>query len=90
MLGLREEGRSFAAIARTLGLKRATDAHRALLRVVKDQPAGEREAVVSRELLRLDALEARIRTRDAEEPEKLASRMEGVEKMRTLLRATAD
>src|SRR6516225_4096527 len=70
-MALREQGRSFAAIARTLGLKRAADAREAFLRELRSRPDEERQLLVQHELERLDKLEARVRARDAEEPDKL-------------------
>ena len=83
---LREEGRSFAAIARTMGLKRAADAREAFLRELRGRPEGERPGLVERELGRLDKLEARIRARDAAEPGKLETRLGALEAMRASLR----
>jgi hypothetical protein len=85
-LGLREEGRSFAAIARTIGLKRAADAREAFLRELRSRPADERGGLVEREMKRLDKLEARIRARDAEEPDKLKTRLGALAAMRESLR----
>lgn len=85
-MALREQGRSFAAIARTLGLKRATDAREAFLRELRSSPDEERGHLVERELERLDKLEARIRTRDADEPEKLQTRLAALAAMRESLR----
>ena len=42
-MALREQGRSFAAIARTLGLKRAADARQAFLRELRSRPDEERQ-----------------------------------------------
>ncbi len=86
---LREEGRSFTAIAKTVGLTRADDAHRALLRALRRQPVPEREAAISRELQRLDALEARIRDRDVGDADAVSRRVEVVGKMRTHVRNQA-
>ena len=72
---MREQGDSYAAIARTLELKRATDARQAFLRALRNHPEPERKLMVARERQRLDVLEARIRARDAEEPEKLERRL---------------
>lgn len=52
------------------------------------QPASEHGQVVDRELKRLDALEARIRSRDAADPEKLDRRVGAVNAMRDLLRTS--
>ena len=82
---LREQGRSFAAIARTVGLKRAADARQAFLREMRALPDEERAALIQRELGRLDKLEARIRSRDAAEPEKLETRLGALAAMRASL-----
>ena len=85
-MALREQGRSFAAIARTLGLKRAGDARQAFLRELRSRPGEERQGLVERELERLDKLEARIRTRDVDEPDKLQTRLGALAAMRDSLR----
>jgi hypothetical protein len=85
-MALREQGRSFAAIARTLGFKRAADAREAFLRELRSRPQEERQPLVERELERLDKLETRIRTRDADEPDKLQTRLGALAAMRESLR----
>jgi hypothetical protein len=82
---LREEGRSFAAIARTVGLKRASDAREAFLRELRSRPEEERQVLVVSELERLDKLETRVRARDAEEPDKLQTRLAALASMRASL-----
>ncbi|HLX78026.1 MAG TPA: hypothetical protein VKR27_04015 [Acidimicrobiales bacterium] len=82
VLALREEGRSFSAIARQLGLRRAKDAYATFHRTLASRPEAERAEIVRRELERLAVLEVRIRSRDAKEPEKMARRLEGLEQMR--------
>jgi hypothetical protein len=84
-MALREQGRSFAAIASTLGLKRAGDARQAFLRELRSRPDEERPGLVERELGRLDTLEARIRARDADEPDKLQTRLGALAAMRDSL-----
>jgi hypothetical protein len=86
VLVLREQGRSFAAIARTVGLKRSADAREAFLRELRGRPEEERRGLVERELERLDKLEARVRVRDAEEPDKLQTRLGALAAMRASLR----
>ena len=81
-LRLREKGLSYAAVARSLGLKRATDARSAFLRALRASPAETHAEIVVREHERLAALEARIRDRDREEPEKLERRLEALSKLR--------
>jgi hypothetical protein len=81
-LALREQGRSYAAIARTLGLKRATDARAAFLRALRAAPEEERTLIAGRESQRLDQLEVRIRARDAATPDKLERRLEALAALR--------
>lgn len=83
---LREQGRSFAAIACTIGLKRAADAREAFLRELRSRPDEERQGLVERELERLDKLEARIRSRDVAQPDKLQTRLGALAAMRASLR----
>src|SRR5262249_2435706 len=71
VLALREKGSSYAAIASTLGLKRATDARESFLRGLRAAPEDQRTLMVQREHQRLDELENRIRSRDAAAPDKL-------------------
>ena len=69
-------------MARSLGLKRATEARQAFLRALRARPEEERVAIAVREQGRLDELEVRIRTRDAAEPEKLQRRLEALAVLR--------
>lgn len=64
-------------------MKRSSDAYQAFHRALNARPEPEREPLAREELERLTALEARIRSRDAEAPEKLQQRLEGLEQMRT-------
>jgi hypothetical protein len=81
-LTLRESGKSFSAIARTLGLDRATDAHRSYVRALGAREGDERRQLVKNEEARLDQLEQRIRERDAKDVPKLERRLEGVQRLR--------
>jgi hypothetical protein len=72
VVALRERGQSYSAVASALGLKRAVDAQEAFLRAMRNLPQSEGNALRTRELTRLDQLEARIRSRDANEPAKMA------------------
>jgi hypothetical protein len=65
-----------------LGLKRATEARQAFIRGMRSKPEGERKLIADRERERLDQLEVRIRTRDAEEPEKLERRLGALANLR--------
>lgn len=84
-MALREEGKSFAAIARTLGLKRASNAREAFLRELRKHSDEDRKGLVEREMERLDKLEERIRSRDGNEPEKLQTRLDALAAMRNSL-----
>ena len=79
---LREDGRSYAGVARSLGLKRANDARQAFLRALAKREGVERDGLRRRELERLDELEARIRTRDESEPDKLINRLAALDRLR--------
>ncbi len=71
VVALREQGQSYSAVARTLGIRRAVDAQAAFIRAMRKLQDPERKALIQRETERLDQLEARIRTRDAADPAKL-------------------
>jgi hypothetical protein len=58
-------------VARTLRIRRAVDAQAAFVRAMRKLPDQERAAPYKREPDRLDQLEARIRSRDAEQPAKM-------------------
>jgi hypothetical protein len=87
VLALREEGLSFAAIAGALGMRRSADAHAAFLRLLRQADDQERARLAGRELARLDNLEARIRSRDAGHPEKMARRLHALDDMREQVRS---
>lgn len=86
VLALREGGSSFSAIARRLELGRAIDAHRSFVRALGSRDGAERVRLVGNEEARLDRLEARIRERDAAEPDKITRRLLGVAKLRESIR----
>lgn len=65
-----------------MGLKRATEARQAFIRGMRSKPEAERKLIADRERGRLDQLEVRIRTRDAEEPEKLERRLGALANLR--------
>ena len=84
-LRLREEGRSYASVARSLNLKRSNDALAAFLRALHQRPDAEKVDLISRERARLDQLEARIRDRDKDDPTRLDRRLIALEKLRSSL-----
>jgi hypothetical protein len=79
---LRESGKSFSAIARTLGFDRATEAHRSYIRALGTHEGDERRQLIKNEDARLDELEQRIRQRDAGDVTKLERRLLGLENLR--------
>jgi hypothetical protein len=88
VLVLREQGRSFAGIARTLGLDSSTQANAAFNRALRRLPAGEQESVRTHEMARLDALGERVRQREDLDEVEMARRMRSLDRLRkTLLSA---
>jgi hypothetical protein len=81
-LRLREKGLSYAAVARSLGLKRATDARSAFERALRASPGEDHAGIMAREHQRLNALEVRIRERDREQPEKTERRLAALARLR--------
>ncbi len=86
VLALREGGASYSAIARTLELGRAIDAHRHFLHALGSYDGEERQRLVAHEELRLDRLEQRIRDRDVADPDKIKRRLLAVDKFREDIR----
>ncbi len=85
VLRLRETGASYSAVARSLGLRRAVDAHGAFVRAVTRREGEERRQLVMRESIRLDELETRIRQRDAGDDQKVERRILAVKRLREAL-----
>ncbi len=83
---MREAGSSYAQIAQALGIKRAREAHTLFMRALGNRPDPDRAAMARRESQRLDQLEARIRSRDAHDPEKMTRRLGALEDLRQGLR----
>jgi hypothetical protein len=81
----REEGRSFSAIARILEFKRTKDALEAFHRALRSRTDEERTSAIGRERVRLDGLEARIRGRDVNDPDKRERRLAALENLRNRL-----
>lgn len=84
-LELREADASYSTIARQLGLRRATDAHKAFIRALRTRAGEDQVNLVAKEQVRLDRLEVRIRERDAAQPEKIVRRLEAVATLRAAL-----
>jgi len=83
VLRLREEGRSYAAVARLVHLERAHEAHAAFVRALRRRPHDEQAGLIDRERSRLDQLEVKIRDRDRDDPTRLARRLAAVERLRS-------
>lgn len=84
-LAFREEGKTFAAIARELGLDGTIDANAAFNRALRRRPSGEQDGLRQREMARLDALGERVRQRVDLSEEEVARRMRGLERLRKAL-----
>lgn len=84
-LSLRDTGLTYSAVARSLEIRRAVDAHSAFLRALKQRDGDERAKLAEREAARLDQLETRIRTRDAADPTKMERRLVALAKLRAPL-----
>jgi hypothetical protein len=82
---LRDQGRSFAAIAQELDLAGAIDANAAFNRALRLRSADEQSALRIREIARLDALSERLRTREGVSEDELARQMHGVQRLRKTL-----
>jgi len=86
VVALRERGKSYSAIASTLGMKRAVDANEAFVRALRSLSEKERSALQQREWARLDQLEARIRSRDALQPAKMERSLVGLAALRETMK----
>ena len=84
-LALRDEGRSFAAIAQNLGLDSAGAANAAFNRALRCRPKAEQAWLRSREMMRLDAVASRVHGRDDLSVEEVVRRLRGVKHQRKTL-----
>ncbi len=86
VMALREQGRSFASIARDLGFEGATQANAAFMRALRRLPTAEQESLRSHEMARLNALGERLRQRrdlDDAEKERRGQRLDRLRKRLT-------
>jgi len=81
-LKLRDEGHSYAGVARSLNMKQANEAHAAFIRALRRRPEDEQERLVDRERSRLNRLEERIRDGDKEDPTLLDRRLAALARLR--------
>ena len=86
VLSQRESGKTFAAIARSIGFERPGEAHVAFMRALNKREGDDRRSLIERESVRLDELETRIRTRDADDPPRMEGRLTALAKMREMLK----
>jgi hypothetical protein len=82
VLVLREQGRSFAGIARTLGMDGGLQANAAFNRALRRRPVSEQEGVRSHEIARLDALGERLRQREDLDEAEVARKMRSLDRLR--------
>jgi hypothetical protein len=87
VLELRVQGRSFAGIAKTLGLRRPSQANDAFNRAMRRKPPAERDALRGRELARLDTLADAVRARPEVGAGGVARRLRTVARLRAMLMA---
>ncbi len=85
VVSLRETGKSYTSVAKTLGIARGSEAHAAFLRAFRARPEKERLAMAKRENHRLDLLEKRVRSHDVGQPDTLKRRLAALEKFRQSL-----
>jgi hypothetical protein len=62
------------------------DAQAGFVRALRRRPDEERAQLTLRESARLDALELRVRSHDAEEPEKMNRRLGALERLREAIK----
>ena len=62
-LELRRDGRSFASIAKELGLAKASEANEAFNRALRTRPTRQQAILRDEEALRLDKLTAKVQSR---------------------------
>ena len=85
VLVLRDEGRSFASIAKELQLSSAGAAISAFNRAFERREPSDREALRTREVARLDALGERVRGRTDLSKEEIDRRLQGLRRLRKAL-----
>ena len=85
---LRSSGKSFATIAKTLGLDTSRDALAAFNRGIRTRPVADLAKLRAAEMKRLDGLATRVRARTQElGADDIARRLKRVDRMRTDLLA---
>ena len=87
VLELRNEDRSFVAIARIVGYANSKEALAAFHRALRTQPAAEQEATRQGELARLDRVAAQLRGAEGVSAEVVTKRLRVVKQLRAQLLA---
>lgn len=87
VLALRERGRSFASIARALGLEGPIQANTAFMMALRRLPTAEQESLRVHELARLDTLGERLRQRSDLDETEMARRSRSLDRLRKRLNA---
>ncbi|HMK97319.1 MAG TPA: hypothetical protein VK425_07200 [Acidimicrobiales bacterium] len=87
VVALREQGRSFASIARALGLEGAVQANAAFMEALRRLPTAEQESLRSHEMARLNALGERLRQRSDLDEAEMARRARALDRLRKRLSA---
>ena len=84
-LVLRDQERTFVDIAHSLNVDGGRSAHAAFIRALRRHPLAERAQMRSREMMRLDAFNTRLRGRDDLSVEEIARRLRGLKHDRKIL-----
>ena len=84
-LQLRDQGRPFTGIAQQLKLDSAGAAYASFNRGLRLRPKAEQERLRNREMERLDALASKLRGRDDLSAEEIVRRLRGVKQQRKTL-----
>jgi hypothetical protein len=84
-LELRRAGRSYPAIAKTLGYAHARDALEAFRRALQRRDPDEQRQLRYQELQRLDALAEHLEARTDLTPEELATKLHAVDRLREIV-----
>jgi hypothetical protein len=84
-LDLRTAGKTYASIARELGLAKAKDAHEIFSRAVRGRPQKERTRLRAAECERLDALARKAEERADLSPDQRRKRLRSIERLRQTL-----
>jgi DNA-binding transcriptional MerR regulator len=85
VLALRDQGRPFTDIAKLLKLDGPGTALESFNRALRQRPKSEQERLRAREMERLDALAAQLRSRSDLSGEEIVRRMRGVKQQRKTL-----